>query len=311
MFENIEACKKFSEEKLGELRGILEKEDFKDGLTVVTSGSYARREASELSDLDFFLICDRERDKAAYEQELAQISKKLQSIVPKKPSADGAFKRLVSVDGMLKNIGGQEDTNDKITRRILLLLEGEWLYNEGKFDECRERIIGRYIDRRITDHQLLMFFLNDLIRYYRTVCIDFEYKTTEADKPWGTRNIKLIFSRKLTYFSGVLVAAEAAQRDYGDKIAVTKRLLGMTPIDRIQKICGARADMALESYDRFLEAISTKVTRDIFDGVTCVRPHCHKFRELKNEGHRFTLALVQLLNDTYQASHPIHKALLM
>lgn len=311
MFENIEDCKKFSEAKLEELRSILEKEDIKDGLSVVTSGSYARREASELSDLDFFLICDREEEKVVYEQESVRIPKILQTVVPNKPSADGAFDRLVSIDGMLKNIGGQADTNDKITRRILLLLEGEWLHNDKKFDECREKLVRRYISKKITDHQLLMFFLNDLIRYYRTVCIDFEYKTIEADKPWGTRNIKLIFSRKLTYFSGVLVAAEAAQRGYEDKIAITKRLLAMTPIDRIQNICGTRAHKALQSYDRFLDAISTKATRDIFDEVTHVRPHCDKFRELKHEGHRFTMALVQLLRDTYEASHPIHKALIM
>lgn len=311
MFENIKARKEFSERTLAKLRSVLEKEDIKDGLSVVASGSFARREASELSDLDYFLICDRQEDKADYEPELARIREMLQTVVPNMPSADGAFDRLVSINGMLKNIGGQEDRNDKITRRILLLLEGEWLYNKDTFDECRKKILGRYINKHITDHQLLMFFLNDLIRYYRTVCIDFEYKTTEGDKPWGTRNIKLIFSRKLTYFSGVLVAAESAQLDYQNKIAVTKNLLTMTPINRIQNICGARSDKALQSYDRFLEAISTRAMRDIFDEVTPDRPHRAEFRELKNEGHRFTMALVKLLQDTYEASHPIHKALLM
>jgi len=45
------------------------------------------------------------------------------------------------------------------------------------------------------------FLLHDLIRYYRTICVDFEYKTYENGKPWGDRNIKIQFSRKFLYFS--------------------------------------------------------------------------------------------------------------
>lgn len=83
-----------------------------------------------------------------------------------------------------------------------------------------------------------MFFLNDLIRYYRTICVDFEYKTFEANKPWGIRNIKLIFSRKLIYFSGVLIAAEMYQRSAQQKKKIVKELISLSPVERLRKACG-------------------------------------------------------------------------
>jgi hypothetical protein len=82
---------------------------------------------------------------------------------------------------------------------MLLLLEGEWLVNEAGFHSLRREILQRYIGDKMTDHQLSLFLLNDVIRYYRTMAVDYEFKTNEGDKPkpWGIRNIKLVFSRKL------------------------------------------------------------------------------------------------------------------
>jgi predicted nucleotidyltransferase len=318
--QNIEARRKYSEKKLGELRNkismlcIKDKElaKYSNNFTIISGGSYARLEASELSDMDYFLVCKDAECQKALESKFKCIQKCIEEVVPKQPAWEGPFEKIESVTEMMQNVGGQHDINEKITRRILFLIEGVALYNEEAFNDYRMRLIKKYINTKITDHQLSMFLLNDIIRYYRTVCVDFEYKTAEAGKPWGTRNIKLIYSRKLLYFSSVLVCAETAQRDYEDKLRITNNLFCKTPIERIQEVCGARADKALKIYDDFLGQLSDRKIRKELNSLSKGNSRAsNTFRKMKNASQHFTWELQKLLQDTYSSSHPIHRALIL
>ena len=74
------------------------------------------------------------------------------------------------------------------------------LQRQDQLYDLRREILERYVANEIADHQLALFLLNDIIRYYRTVAVDYEFKTIENEdpKPWALRNIKLVFSRKLS-----------------------------------------------------------------------------------------------------------------
>ena len=308
----IKRATRFTKNKLTRIRRLLASKMKGDKFAIIAGGSYARGEASRESDLDFFVICDSAQVEKEIRAELEKLQNLLCTVVKKPPSLGGAFAQVETIGEMEKNIGGQSDTNDKITRRILFLLEGEWLYNQKSFEIYRKRILGKYIKESISEHQLSRFLLNDLIRYYRTICVDFEYKTVEDGKTWGVRNLKLLFSRKLLYFSGILVVAESAQLTYKDKLERSLWLLSMTPIQRVRAICGARADNALAVYCEFLENLADGKIRELCARVTVDRTtHTDQFRALKNRGHHFTWALAKLLDDTYHSSHSIHTAVLM
>ena len=309
---SIITARQFSEQQLIEMRKVASAGSY-DDILLGTYGSYARREASAQSDLDFFTICRSSKDIARAKEMLAQTGPQLTKIAGRPPSAGGAFGEVEDLDTMLSNIGGNDDHNSKITRRILFLLEGEWLNNEGFLSEARNELLARYVRNSITSHQLALFLLNDVIRYYRTICVDFEFKTIEDEspKPWGTRNIKLVFSRKLLYFSGILAVAETAQRSYAEKTRVLHELLSMPVIDRVLHICGPRALQALKLYDEFMSALSREEVRRALDTTNEDQRSQEPFRRLKDIGHHFSWKLLAVLRETYDSSHPIHRAIVM
>lgn len=307
----IEKSRRFTIKKIKELEEELSSSDIPN-CSIVVNGSYARKEASLQSDFDYFILHPPNTAPTDLARAEAGVQKAVQKQIGKLPASDGAFGATLECGLLSKNIGGMLDDNASITRRILFLIEGVPINNKDLFAQQRDDLIDRYISDEITDHQIGMFFLNDLIRYYRTICVDFEYKTFENNKPWGIRNIKLIFSRKLIYFSGVLIAAEMYQRSAKQKKEIARELISLSPIERVVKACRSSADRAIESYSGFLTAMEDATTRQMLEKVTVERAsHNERFKELKNEGHHFSFYLMSALKNTYTDSHPIHRALIM
>lgn len=319
MTATIERAKKYSESKIQEIRDGLAGLELNQDEIVLTCGSYARREASTESDIDFFIITSQQPPQSGQPSKqsdppwVESVKDEIGKVVPIEPSSEGAFSKVEHRDSMLLNIGGDSDTNQKITRRMLFLLEGEWLFNEDGFKLVKHKILERYIGEGMTDHQLALFLLNDIIRYYRTIAVDYEFKTVEGEKPkpWGIRNIKLIFSRKLLYASGLFSVAMTADRARDKKIAILEELLEMPAIDRMVKICGkAKMEGVIKSYDYFLESLENKEIREKLKKLDKDQRGDPLFRELKNEGHHFTRELLKLFEDTFDTTHPIRRAVI-
>lgn len=314
-YKSITTTTGFSNEKITQLRESLKDIcNSNNSICVVTVGSFARGEASHQSDIDFYLIYDdlKDLDMKDVESTCDNIKEIIEQSGIRMPSPTGAFNEVVKRSEFLENIGGNNDLNESLTRRMLFLLECKWLCNQSSYETLYEKIIHKYVKDTITQHQMCRFLLNDIIRYYRTMCVDFEYKTTEAGKSWGDRNIKLMFSRKLIYFSGILVVAETVQHTWLSKRNILKNSFYNTPIERIENICGNKSNKMLGMYDEFLDAMSRTEIRDMLNATTDDRStHNEEFRTLKNKGHHFSLELSKLLAVTYDVSHPIHRALIL
>lgn len=305
-FPTLANARKYSTEKLSQLREALAKLSLPSTIAIVTTGSFARLEATEHSDLDFFLLIEN-KGMMVDRQYIDDIKRTIVGIVRrtvgKEPSVDGAFGVWESIDRMLINIGGNADENTKITRRILLLLECDWLSNQKLFDSTRSRLLTRYLDNKIPQSHIARFLLNDIIRYYRTVCVDFEYKTFEARKDYGIRNVKLRFPRKLLYFSGLLVTAQTAGEL--DKKAVLEELIKMTPIDRL-RLQGS-ADSILKEYELYLSKLSDGDNRRTLENIQSRDEGvCELFDELRTASHRMSLAMKKRFEESYKSDHPIY-----
>lgn len=276
----------------------------------LTCGSYSRREATVGSDLDFYVLVP---DVPDHEPDwFTEAKTAITAVVEKPPAVGGAFDSLNRIEELLTNFGGNKDTNQTITRRMLYLLEGDYLTNETLFKSIRRNIIEHYVSGTREDHSIAQYLLNDIIRYWRTITVDYAFKTQEENKPWAIRNIKLVFSRKLIYASGLFSVAMTADRSHDAKVEILEKLFSMTPLDRLIDICGeSRTRGLVKSYNLFLSRIDDAGTRAHLEELQKdERDTDAIFRELKNEGYHFASELMMAFEKTFHSTHPIHRAVI-
>ena len=223
------------------------------------------------------------------------------------PARKGVFSEPLPVDDILE-IGGQDDTNETLTRRMLLLLEGEWVFNEPVFHDVRNRLLQRYLHDEPGEDKICMFLLNDIIRYWRTICIDVEHKTYDGNKAREIRLVKLRFSRMLLYASGVFAIGEGHGLSIGDKAESLHDLFGRYPIDRIASVVGEGVTPVLERYAGFLRALDTPEIRHSLenDGRSS-----QAFEVLAECAGQFRDDLHGLLQRHFPEDNPIIRALLL
>jgi predicted nucleotidyltransferase len=294
----------FSTKKINAIRGLLEKRlsaiKYDGEYCIVAIGSYGRYEACKESDLDVYVIYSKKM--------LPETIKKINKIVQQTSKQAGiecstGFESI-SLNEMHKNIGGKKDTNSSITNRILFLLESECLYNDPFFSKSYEKILRKYLNDIIeSDNKPPHFLLSDIIRYYRTICVDYEFKTTEDNKEWALRNIKLRFSRKGLYFGGIAVILNSLNKHNDNRYNYVKENLRIPFADKISHILLEQEKAAdykdiLVLYADFLREIGKKSVRIHLDKLE--RENRNKDRiysELTGKAKYFNNNLRHLLDD--------------
>lgn len=270
------------------------------------NGSYARREATKGSDIDLVFLT-KESDTSAVEEKQDEFRELLEADLDLRlPASGGVFDNPLTEEKICE-IGGQADSNETLTRRMLLLLEGEWVFNESGFHDTRDRLLNEYLHHEPQEDKICMFLLNDMIRYWRTICVDLEHKVRADKKPRDIRLIKLRFSRMLLYASGVLAIGQGYGLSCEEKLDSLHTLLGTYPIDRIQSIVGEKAEPVLDLYARFLEALDTRAIRRALEE----HQDTPEFRELSDRAGLFRDGLHCLFQGHFRYDNPTIRALLL
>jgi hypothetical protein len=315
-YPHIAAARRLSMDTRARLAHLLGAETPSD-TGVVVFGSLARGEYTKGSDLDWTLLIDGQADTAHYGA-VGAITRILKREGFHEPGPTGVFGNVAFSHPILHQIGGQEDTNKLTTQRILLLLESGAI---GR-DEAHERVLKLVLRRYVEDDRGLLygskqrvvprFLLNDIVRYWRTVTVDFVYKQRDRTDGWALRNVKLRMSRKLIFVSGLctcfsieLEGKGSAVRDEGGKLSIPRlvaflreRLL-VTPLEHLALVAlrpAVRPDTArelFEAYDAFLAVLADEEKRRHLKSLTFedLDRGDALFRDVSGIGHRFQKAI--------------------
>lgn len=307
----FEKASQSSERGLSQMRELA-RETFgnDDSIIIGVNGSYARREVTKGSDVDLFFLFDRSELSEVTEKQSA-FREKLKAQGFEMPSPGGVFDAPLSVSALSQTIGGQEDNNKQITRRMLLLLEGDWIYNDRDFEGTRTRLLQQYVPKDIREHQICLFLLNDIIRYWRTICVDFEHKVQRENKDRAIRLIKLRFSRMMLFLAGVLAVSETYLLERSQKLARLAELLSMPAYQRIQTIVGENATPALELYSEFLAGLDNEAVRSALSQPSPLGEMTEEFISLRDKAQRFRNSLIGVLHGRCADPNPTVNALLL
>lgn len=266
-----------------EALSLVASDKFVDGEAVTTrsciyvTGSMARDEATEGSDLDLFVIDRLSKDSAPLSYvETSHLIAHLDDVrgdAKFRPfSRGGEFVRTHSLESLLELIGDpMDDAQNAFTARILLLINSRPLTNRTAYDEARKRILDSYwIPQSPKDDFRPIMLVNDIRRWWGVLCLNFERYNKQvvideytAHSPVDRRiaNLKLRFARLMAAYTPIIGLIHSSSPEGLVKREDCESVLDDTPIGRLKKIeidesagndAQAAATELLNRYDRYL-----------------------------------------------------------
>ncbi|MEA2124853.1 MAG: hypothetical protein QOI80_1635 [Solirubrobacteraceae bacterium] len=268
---------------------------------VVLLGSWGRHEVTSASDDDaIVLFCGARRDHVRPEPgEVAAI------LGGPAPGPEGLFGATAWLADLIDRIGLDGDTNTNLTRRMLFLLESVAVAGDQAHAAAREQLLSTYLGAHERDYRPPRFLLNDLVRYWRTIAVDFEGKhRARAGEGWGLRHAKLRFSRKVLFAGGLLPVLECHALPAAEMPAFLAGRLAQPPLDRVAGAfldhdmadAGARA---LRAYAAFLDLLDDPAARtELADLAEADADTSERYASVRELGDEFQNALLALLFET-------------
>lgn len=293
--------------------------------SLVVYGSIAREEYTQGSDADWTLLVDGQADPGHFNV-VHTIRKVIEGQKLHPPGPTATFGSVIFSHEIVHHIGGQSDSNKNTTQRILLLLESAPVGRAEAYERVIRAVLSRYLDDDISfltrsrsglQYRVPRFLLNEVVRYWRTMCVDYATKFRERlGAEWALRNAKLRMSRKLIFASGLMMCFSCylqpppqfidlfdIPNTFEPMVMHLRSFVGRSPIDIMaDAFCDYAPDSAgmfFDAYSRFMEIIADGAKRQHLKDLPAENAKRDAvFEEIRNVADDFQRSLNALFYDS-------------
>lgn len=329
----VESRRAFSDERLEEFKGQLSPAEKAHGerCCAYATGSYGRGEASQYSDLDVFIVGLTEPpfgeglsggkaptrllsrlDEICLKRDLIEATRSLE--LPEF-SGGGEYLKHYTTHDLTSAIGAvHDDSTNTFTARLLLLLESTPILGHSVYEQAIRAVVDAYwIDFEGHENAFQpVFFINDILRLWRTFCVNYEHRTrqpatvsapTEDDlikkAKRKLKHYKLTHCRMMTCYSGIASLLDTFGRQKTVRQDDVVALTSLRPLARLVEVRKARpevikqVDAVVEQYEKFLIATDADEPRLVSQFRN---PHFAKDRldDARDFGHRMYALLAAI-----------------
>lgn len=170
----------------------------KPEICVFAAGSLGRFETGRISDLDVFILADRPGRKVGEpsiaDSEKQELIRDLNTLIEELGlppfSGYGKYLRVHELNDLILATGDpSDDIENSFTTRLLLLLESQPISNDLLYERAMRSVLENYYkDGKGRRDFRAVFLLNDVKRYWCTLCLNYE-RDRALEKPWWKRNL--------------------------------------------------------------------------------------------------------------------------
>lgn|GEM_PF-6326925 len=261
--QNLRESWAFSKEKMEILSFELSKKIDDENIAIMAAGSFGRYEAGIPSDLDFYILSMSDANNTDIMDIVSSCAIELGISLP---NQDGVFSKEIPFRNILNNLGNQDESIPELAQRLLPLLESTPIYNYGLCDKITDDILEKYmVLHNDSPEKEALIMLNDIMRFFRYICANCQFKSLHDESKWALRNIKLRHSRVVMYAGLLFVILNSSKKEYRqEKKKYIKSMLKYTPLERVSMIMEENnhdSYIFLFLYDYFLETLNDEIKR--------------------------------------------------